>query len=371
MSDPAVEYASPVPRAVREQARRAEALARQVGMTNVPGDDGSQAPGEGQEQPGESSTESLPGDGAAPGVSDVGGAPPQPTPGGPGADGAPPDDWEQRYRVLQGKYTAETGQARGQVETLQRQIDQLHGLLATLQAAPAPAAPPAAAPTVTPEDRELWGDELPAAVGRWAGQASEARFAQLEARIQQLQTENTQLRGGQEQQGQFIARNAFEAQLDADPELGNGVWRRLNRDTPFYNWLQEVEPYSGQTRHVLLQNAAEIGDANRAATFFRSYLAEHTAPPVPPRPTPNTATNGNGSVRPAGRMRLEELAAPGRAAASGTNGGASPEARIWTNREIGAFYDGVRRGLWRGREAEQLRTEQDILTAAAQGRVTQ
>jgi hypothetical protein len=70
-------------------------------------------------------------------------------------------------------------------------------------------------------------------------------------------------------------------------------------------------------------------------------------------------------------MRLEELAAPGRVAASGTNGGASPERRMWTNREIGAFYRDVQRGVFRGRQADKDRIEQDIIDAASEGRVTQ
>jgi len=381
MSDAATEYAAPVPRAVREAARRAEELAREAGMANVPGDDGSQAPGESPQQLQDLSSSAGQASASQAGTGDSGGVPPQPVPvpqadaggtpptldrqpEGQGQSQAPPDDWEQRYRTLQ-------GQSRGQIQGLQRQVEQLHQLLATLQhppaAAPAPVAPAAAAPVVTGEDREVWGDELPAAVSRWAGEALSPRLAWLEQELQQLRAENEQLRGGQQQQGQFIARNAFEAQLDADPQLGNGVWRQLNNDGNFFNWLQIVEPYSGQIRLDLLKDAAAQGDAIRAAGFFKTYLAEHTAPP-PPRPAPHT--NGtNGAV--AGRMRLEELAAPGRAAASGTNGGASSERRLWTGPQISAFYDDVVRGRFRGRDADKARIESELEAAVREGRIVQ
>jgi len=341
------EYAAPVPRAVREQAERAEQLARELGAVNVPDDPSSVSPGgEGQEG----------GDGTPP-------SPPeeqeyQEPPDDYRQPVREPDSYEQRYRTLQGKYDREMGELRGQLTSMQH-------LIATMNAAPPPpsAPPPYVEPMVTQEDREMWGDELPGAVSRWVGNAQEQRFRQLEADLHQL-------RGGQQRHDTTLTQHSVMAQLDMDPDLA-GRWRALNENTEFHNWLSEADPFSGRLRMELLREAYAQGDAHRTGYFFRTYLAEHTAPPARPTTPIHTGQNGYAS-RSAGSMRLEDLAAPGRASGSGTNGGASQErGRMWTNREIGAFYRDVQRGVFRGRDADKTRIEQDIITAASEGRVTQ
>lgn len=336
------EYASPIPRAVREQAERADQLARELGAANVPDAPPSASPdGGGQQGGGETPS-----------------PPPEPQ-REPDEQRPPPmrepdDEWQQRYRTLQGKYDSEMGHMRGQLASMQNLIASMN------TAPPAPAPPPASVePQVTDEDREMWGDDLPNAVSRWVGQTQEGRFRQLEAQISQLS-------GGQQRHDATLTQHSVMSQLDMDPDLA-GRWRQLNEDNSFLQWLSEIDQFSARPRIELLREAYAQGDANRTGRFFKSYLAEHTAPPASRAPS-HTMQNGSA---PAGRMRLEELAAPGRAAASGTNGGASPERRIWTNREIGAFYRDVQRGAFRGREADKDRIERDIVAAASEGRVTQ
>lgn len=327
------EYASPIPRAVREQAERADQLARELGSANV----SDAAEGE-REQ----------GGGGTP--------PPPPEHQEPEDQRAPvrePEEWEQRYRTLQGKYDSEMGHMRGQLASMER-------LIASMQTAPSPAAPAPpqpAAPPITDEDREMWGDDLPQAVSRWVGSANSDEIRQLRAEVEYL-------KGGQQRTDVSLTQHSVMSQLDMDPDLA-GRWRQLNDDPRYLQWLSGIDDFSARPRLELLREAYAQGDANRTGRFFKSYLAEHTAPPAS-RVPPHT----NGSAM-AGRMRLEELAAPGRAAASGTNGGASPERRMWTNREIGAFYRDVQRGVYRSRQADKDRIEADILAAASEGRVTQ
>jgi hypothetical protein len=184
--------------------------------------------------------------------------------------------------------------------------------------------------------------------------------------VRQLRAEIEHLRGSQHRTDVSLTQQSVMSQLDMDPDLA-GRWRQLNNDNDYLQWLSEIDSFSARPRIELLREAYDQGDAIRTGRFFKSYLAEHTAPPAARAPA---HTVQNGSV-PAGRMRLEELAAPGRVAASGTNGGASPERRMWTNREIGAFYRDVQRGVFRGRQADKDRIEQDIIDAASEGRVTQ
>jgi len=331
------EYASPIPRAVREQAERADQLARELGAANV-----SDAP-EGEREQG--------GDGTPPSP------PEQQELDDQRAPVREPEDesWRQRFNTLQGKYDAEVPQLYGQIRNLTN-------LITSMQNAPAPAPPPPpapAAPQITDEDREMWGDDLPQAVSRWVGGAASEEVRQLRAEVEYL-------KGGQQRHDVSLTQHSVMSQLDMDPDLA-GRWRQLNDDPRYLQWLSEIDQFSARPRLELLREAYGQGDANRTGRFFKTYLAEHTAPPAS-RVPPHTMQNGSA---PAGRMRLEELAAPGRAAASGTNGGASPERRMWTNREIGAFYRDVQRGVYRSRQADKDRIEADILAAASEGRVFQ
>jgi len=372
MSDNFAEYQSPVPRAVQRAAQRAEALLREQGAVNVPpgpedvvaavsssagtngdGGGGSPAPQESRESPPSDSREPP----SSPYLSERQQQPEPPSPQ-PQTDSV---NWEQRFRTVQGKYD-------GEVPGLHQQIRNLQNIITSMQeAAAAPQIiPPQPHIEVTPEDRELYGEELISKVGGWANMATQHRFAQLEAQNQQLRQELSQVKEGQGQTSQHMVQQGVMSQLDMDPELA-GRWRTINDDTGFNDWLSDFDPYSGQQRLWLLRDAFARGDAVRTGRFFKAYLSEHTAPPA--RLAAPAHTQNGHAPSSAGQMRLDQLVAPGRSASPGASSGASQERRMWTNREIGAFYRDVQRGVFRGRDADKDRIEQDIVNAAAEGRV--
>ena len=49
--------------------------------------------------------------------------------------------------------------------------------------------------------------------------------------------------------------------------------------------------------------------------------------------------------------------------------GASNEKRVWSQRDITAFYRSIQQGKFEGKAAERLRQEQDIIAAASEGRI--
>jgi hypothetical protein len=342
------QYQPVIPRAVREQAERADQIARELGVANTPGLEEYRA------EQAQDDTTVVNEEHLTPELHTS--EPPQET-------------WEQRYRTLQGKYD-------GEVQSLRGQVTQLQSLLATMQSAPAQQTPqyqpPAErySPRVSEEDRQVWGDDLPEAVTRWAEGSMGERLRQIEYENQQLRE---QLNGVAQAQGQTqtnIAQQQVMTALDRDPDIGDR-WRTLNSDDGFLAWLNQPDPFSGQMRMNLLRDAYAQGDVFRTGQFFRSYLTGHTAPSGGMIRT-QTGANGtyrNGSDRAsAGNVNLASLVAPGRSSVSG-NSGASPEKRNWTNQEIGAFYRDVNRGMYRGRDAEKLNIETDIIAAAREGRV--
>src|SRR5215471_1284508 len=341
-------YAPPLPKAVRQRAQAADKLHREIlGIADSPEEGQPPAPGpaEGGEPP--------------PAINDPpASSPPSQPPGAP-PEGAP-SDWEHRYRSLQGKYDREIPQMRAQIQSLE-------GLIATMRTAPPPPQlpPPETVRNINPvipeEDVQAYGPELVEASRRWAR-------AEVRAELDQLHSEISTLRQGQTRQEAQASTNRLESELSQDPDLGNGVWQRLNHDANYIQWLQEVDPFSGVTRYVMLNHAYQNGDASRTAAFFKAYLREHTDCYRPPPPPPHTYNNGYVPPVDAGQPpRLEDFAAPGRGSA--TPGGGAPERRIWTNRDITAFYHDRTRGKYRGREEEADRLERDIFAAAVEGRV--
>lgn len=340
-------YAPPIPPQVRRRARQAEELQKQL-LEQQEGGEG----GEGGGSP-PAPQEAPPADG---------GEQRQPVTEPPPAEVAPTGaEWEQRYRTLQGKYDREIPQMRAQIQSLE-------GLIATMRTAPPSPSLPAPetvtqAPPVSEEDLQAFGPELVEASRRWAR-------AEVRAELDDMKNEIRGLRAGQDRQQAQTATNKLELELNSDPELANGVWQRLNHDNDFIQWLQEVDPFSGVSRYVMLNHAYAGGDADRTGRFFKAYMREHTDR-IPPAPAPpQTYTNGsNGFVGDTGQPpRLEDFAAPGRAPRA-TPGGGAPEKRIWTNRDITAFYEDRTRGKYRGREDEAERLERDIFDAASEGRV--
>lgn len=343
---PAEEF---VPEQVKRAAARAEELQKQFAQDYS----GEQPPSEGAPEPQREpplQREPLPEGEPAPGPA-------------PGPAHSP--EWEQRYRTLQGKYDAETSQLRGQVQAMER-------LLGTMQAPPpqpglqqATTVVPAGPAAYNEQDVELYGQDLLDAVAR----AAEARYG---AQITDLQNQIRRLEGGQQSMTNTAHQDRVFRELDNDPEISS-YWRQLNTDPRFLEWLQGVDEFSGLPRNTMMQHAYVNGDVTRTGRFFKKYLQEHTVPPsnaTAPHTGGFSAPNfnsGNGSL-PAGRPRLEDLAAPGRAAgANPGNGAQSP--RIWSRSDIRAFYRDRTAGKFRGREADAERLEADLFAADREGRI--
>lgn len=337
-------YENHIPAAVRRASERADEIARAIGAANAP-------------------AETPPAAAAA--AAEI--------PPAPAADAAPAavlaqpaaESHEQRYMTLQGKYNAETATQRRQIETMQSQVEGLQRLIATMQTAPAAAAPTpemssANTTVVPPTDIEAFGDDLIAATRRWA-------TIEIGPALQRLEERLARLERGQHDVGQRTTRQAVLIALDADPVIGT-TWRVINEDPQFLAWLDTIEPLSGQTRKLMLGQAFANGDASRTSAFFRRYADEHTAanhtPPATPPHTPPAPPAPAG----AGRPSLADLAVPGRLNGPAPDGAPAGK-RVWTPPEITAFYRDRMQGKYEGREAEALRLEADLIAATTEGRI--
>ena len=336
--DNSAEYGNHIPDAVRREAARVDEIARAAGIANV-------RPLEG------ASGEPFEPEPATPTITEPV-EPPVPItePTAPGVD------FEAKYNSLRGKYDAEVPRLQGRIESLER-------LLSNMQAATAAPAAPAQTTTtvveVPPEDVAEFGPELVAAARRWARLEMRGELDELRQRLDQMQGHQVQLR-------EETTHERVMSMLDVDQKLA-GKWRTVNDDPEFLSWLNETDPFAGVQRLRLLRQAFDQGDHIRVGRFFKTFIAEHTAvnqPPVPPAAAQTPPQEEAGA-----RPTLESLAAPGRSTQSGPEPSGASEKRMWTSNQIARFYNDVRKGVYRGREAEQQRTENDIFDAAREGRV--
>lgn len=264
----------------------------------------------------------------------------------------PPDkptyeELDHKVRTLQGMFKAEMSRrVEAEVASLKASNNDLMRQLSDLQTklSQAPAAP--AAPD--PKDVEAFGAELVSMVQR---QASTAIATAIKDGMASIEQRLTRLEGATSTVGQTLAdtrEEAFWAQLRAAVPNVDAV----NTDQRFHDWLAEIDPVYGVARQAALSAAGQAFDATRAIAIFKTYLATAAATTKPATPTPN--------------KELEAQVAPSR-----TGGSSAPVATPQFVKEsaIAGFWNDMRLGKYRGREAEAAQLEVEIDKAVAEGRV--
>jgi hypothetical protein len=247
-----------------------------------------------------------------------------------------PNEWEQRYRSLQGIHRKTADDLR----VLQGQFAQLESRLAP---PPAPTEPPK--PAADPKDVEAFGLDMVSMVQRIADQFIGSARQSIEARFQRVEGEVLQLRQAIEGTSQTVVKSNedrfFDAIQDAVPE-----WEQINTDARFIAYLGEVDPIYGLPRRAALENAQANFDATRAVNVFKAFIA--TLPPPPATAPPASPTpRGAGSPPPS----------------------AQPPVEFIKESVINGFYADVRRGLYRNRQQEAAALEAKYNAALSEGRV--
>jgi hypothetical protein len=159
-----------------------------------------------------------------------------PTPPAP-----PQDDWEQRFRTLQGKYDSELPVLRSQISnyerinnTLSQQLASLTEQVQTLSTRPVAAAT-APADAVTSKDVEQYGAELIDVINRVAEARAQALTTDLRGEIARLQTSVSRDVAGVTAHVKQTDRALYDQKLtEAVPD-----WRTINIDPEWLRWLGE------------------------------------------------------------------------------------------------------------------------------------
>jgi hypothetical protein len=256
----------------------------------------------------------------------------------------PKDDvWEARYKSLQGLFNKEVPELQHRVKTLQSNLDE--AIQRLNRASEKQESTPAQRPAADPKDVDNFGQDLVDMVSRVSSQAIgqmaqmfEAKFSHIEAKLEGM---------GQTLQGatQQVAVSAEQAFFDRVTKLVPN-WEEVNTQPAFLTWLNEVDPVYGVERHVALKRAQSTLNADHAAAVFNAFLG--------PKPQAKKVDPLDSQVSPRGAATVAPTPV---------------EKPVLTQAQITKFYDDVRRGNYRGQDAEVARIEQVINAALAEGRV--
>jgi hypothetical protein len=179
------------------------------------------------------------------------------------------EDWEHKFKVLQGKYNAEIPQLRDQVTKANATIANLNSLIVQLnEESKRPEQPEDGKPStqlpsdaaiqgLNPSDFEGYGEEMVAMVNLVNQQAG--IIQNLKSRI-----DNTETRVSKSEDQGF-----FSDLAKAVPD-----WEKVDADPGWLEWLAGVDPMSGIQRQVLLNDAREKFDAERTVRIFNSFKQE-------------------------------------------------------------------------------------------------
>lgn len=244
------------------------------------------------------------------------------------------DDFEQKYRTLQGIFASEQSKHKQETDAASAQIAQLRAELEQLksqkQVDPVKFG--------TDEDRATFGDDFVKLVERGV----EARTQDYRKEIASLKAQLEQMGGQVKTMNQSVEVSRHAAFL-ADLDTMVPDWRTQNADQGFLDWLSQVDPVSGYVRNDILQGASAAHDSIRVAEIFKAYRG----------------ATGQTKVR---KPTLAQQVSPAKGHSSAPQG-----KRVFTQAEIGQFYDAWRRGMYT--EAQGKAIEQEIEQAIAEGRI--
>lgn len=251
----------------------------------------------------------------------------------PASPPQPSEDFEHKYRVLQGKYNAEVPRLNAANRDLQQQNNDLAARLTALEQKLSEAQQPPQIPQDFSKIQAEYGDDLTHVLKDQA-----ATISQLKSVISQLQQGQTQ-----------VVKSTQEAAVDGFwRELRRIApdWERLNSDQYFLAWLGEADGLSGLTRYDSMQYAFKRLDADAVARFFQTF---------------------QGSQSPSASQQLQQQIAP---PASGTgNANVVDSKPVFTQAQVSNFFKEVSLGKWNHRREEAAAMERAMELAQIEGRI--
>lgn len=186
--------------------------------------------------------------------------PPQPVP-----QEVPDDMWQQKYKTLEGKYSAEVPRLHAQIKDLMAKVEELQQ---TKKPEPEPEKFEVQK-LVTDADVEAFGSDLIEVQRKVAREVAQ----EFKKDLDELRSENKRLQDQLLKTGGQIGEVTFEQRLHRlVPDFA-----QVNADPRWVAWLDETDPIIRGPRRVMAQSAFEQGDAEAVKDYvelFKKTLGE-------------------------------------------------------------------------------------------------
>ena len=135
-------------------------------------------------------------------------------------------------------------------------------------------------------------------------------------------------------------------------------WRVVNKDPAFHKWLDEEESYSGVPKKILIKQAIDEMDGPRVGKFFIDFAKTKVVPKVKETTEENKTKKDGDDLMPPKGVRTPPPKKQ-----------VDKNSEIITQEHIADFYDKKRRGYYLGRESEADVEEKRIEKAVVENRV--
>lgn len=254
------------------------------------------------------------------------------------------NDWEHKFKTLQGIMANEVRTAQQQNKELTAKLTDALNRVEQLTKAPAPEA--RQAPAMDPKDVENFGSDLVEMVQRQTQHVLGSVAAKLDGVVSSFEARLAQVEQSLKGTTQTVAVTAEEVFFNKLAALVPD-WEQVNASEGFLTWLADADPVYGRPRQEALNAAQQNMDVARVSTIFNAFKAT--------LPKANQAQN-----------TLAKQVSPKTAASAPP---APTEKPTLTQTQIQAFYKELALGKYRGRESEAANLEAMINEAIADGRV--
>ncbi len=249
------------------------------------------------------------------------------------------DEWEHKFKTLQGMFNAEKRRAQEALASAEERNKALENQLVTVEKT---------IPRkwdirkyIPADELENYDEKQLETVLKATMSASSEELDTLVKR--QIEPLKAELENAKKAANE-TKREAFIAALEAGCEN----WEEINRSPKFHAWLSEVDEISGIERQSVLSAAEARLDVKRVLTIFKAFLKAQVV-----RPDPRDAL---------ANKVLPDVSAP-TTPSSNAGGG-----EWFTRSQIRRFYDDCRRGNVYTR-AQQDDMERRLQSALSNGRI--
>jgi hypothetical protein len=260
------------------------------------------------------------------------------------------NEWEAKYKVLEGKYRSEVPRLAQQVRESNQLVAQI---LRERQQQPQPSAQPAPEqPLVSQNDAEEFGADLMTAVARVAGEVAGRAVAQA---MEDFRKEIGAVQGQVKTVSDRVEKSAEEQFWDRVRGLVPS-WDQIDADPQWAAFLDGAPEFSTLTYRELAGAAFQSGSAEKIAKIVETWRGQSTsARPAQPQAPAQPAQS---------RPNLSHQQAPTTSKAAVPT---QPAAKIWTRAEYEQVYD----HRWARQVGPKEAAEQQALAdqAVQEGRV--